>query len=89
MGSRASGCPGRSVGCGGGSCPLPQCWCAPGDMIACVCRDLCLYISAAPSVVYDAVMDFLSQCAGNGGLGSQVFDAQKMIPMLKKQKQKI
>lgn len=52
-------------------------------MIAGACRDPCLSISAAPSGACDAIMDFPSPCVGNGGLGSQLSDAQKMSPMLK------
>lgn len=71
-----------------GPSPSPGPVSLPGDMIACACHGLCLYISAAPSVVYDAIMDLLSPCVGNGGLGSQLSDAQKMTLLLKENETK-
>lgn len=68
--------------------PLPQGRVLTWDMIAGACRDPCLSISAAPSGACDAIMDFPSPCVGNGGLGSQLSDAQKMTPMLKEKQSK-
>lgn len=83
------GCP-RQVGCGSDSCPLPQSlvW-SLGQMITCAGHGLCLYLSAASSLVPSRRMDFAASVCREWGTWVTVWGCLKMTPVLKKQNKTI